>query len=68
MKERKLRPLERLSLALPILDTNILVSMLKGEREAIDRIDRYEENGSQLSTTVINTYELLRGGEHLFQV
>jgi tRNA(fMet)-specific endonuclease VapC len=35
--------------------------MLKGEREAIDRIRSLEENGSQLSTTVINAYELLKG-------
>jgi predicted nucleic acid-binding protein len=35
--------------------------MLKGERESIGRIRSLEEDGSRLSTTVINAYELLKG-------
>ncbi len=35
--------------------------MLKGEPDAIKRIRSLEESGSQMSTTMINAYELLKG-------
>ena len=39
----------------------MLVSVLKNEPEAIERVGSLEESGAKLSTTVINAYELLKG-------
>ncbi len=44
-----------------VLDTDILVSLLKGTSEAIERIRSLEESGDRISTTVITAYELLKG-------
>ena len=44
-----------------VLDTDILVSLLKGTSDAIGKIGALQESGSQISTTIINAYELLKG-------
>ena len=46
---------------MPVLDTSVLVSLLKGDPRAIDSFKILEEEGSQLSTTTITAYELLKG-------
>ena len=46
---------------MPVLDTNILVSLLKGDPSAINTIKKLEETGVQISTTIITAYELLKG-------
>jgi predicted nucleic acid-binding protein len=46
---------------LVILDTNILVSLLKGSPEATEKISSLEESGDNLCTTIITAYELLKG-------
>jgi tRNA(fMet)-specific endonuclease VapC len=43
-----------------ILDTDILVALLKGEADADEAIRRIDENGERVATTVITAYELLR--------
>jgi len=44
-----------------ILDTDILVALLKGEADAEEAVRRVDENGDAAVTTVITAYELLRG-------
>jgi len=44
-----------------ILDTDILVALLKGTPQAIQKITSIEKNGDPLSTTIITVYELLKG-------
>ncbi|MDG6996340.1 MAG: type II toxin-antitoxin system VapC family toxin [Nitrososphaerota archaeon] len=44
-----------------VLDTDIIVGLLKGNSEAIDEVRRLEENGESLSTTLITAYELMKG-------
>jgi predicted nucleic acid-binding protein len=46
---------------LVVLDTDILVALLKGNSEAIDEVRRLEKNGDPLSTTLITAYELMKG-------
>jgi len=46
---------------LTILDTDILVALLKGEPEALEKIRTLEEKGDTISTTIITVYELLKG-------
>jgi len=43
------------------LDTDIIVGLLKGDKEAVGAIDRLQDEGEYLKTTVINAYELLKG-------
>ena len=47
--------------SLVFLDTDILASLLKGDRNAIDTIVRLQSESQPLKTTVINAYELLKG-------
>ena len=44
-----------------ILDTEVIVALLKGEAEANKAIERISENGEQAATTILTAYELLRG-------
>jgi len=46
---------------LAILDTDILVSLLKGDSDATEKIRTLEDRGEQLSTTIVTAYELLKG-------
>ena len=43
-----------------LLDTTVLIDVLKGEKKAIEKIEEMGEN-AVLYTTVINIYEILRG-------
>ena len=52
---------ERWRFDLATLDTDILVSLLKGSPDAVEKIEELQESGKQISTTMINTYELLKG-------
>lgn len=45
------------------LDTDILVSLLKGAPDAVEKIRALQESGSQISTTMITAYELLKGAQ-----
>jgi tRNA(fMet)-specific endonuclease VapC len=58
-----------------ILDTDIIVALLKGTPEAIQKITLIEEKGETVSTTIVTVYELLKGaylsrrcGENLAKV
>ena len=44
-----------------ILDTDILVALLKGKREANEAIQDLQEKDDEVSTTIISAYELLKG-------
>ena len=44
-----------------ILDTDILVGLLKGAPDAIQKITSIETKGDTISTTTISAYELLKG-------
>ncbi len=46
---------------MPSLDTDILVSLLKGEHDAVERIRTLQGRGDPISTTIINAYELMKG-------
>lgn len=43
------------------LDTDILVSLLKGAPDAVGKIRALQESGTRISTTTITAYELLKG-------
>jgi tRNA(fMet)-specific endonuclease VapC len=44
-----------------ILDTDIIVALLKGTPGAIQKITEVEEKGETISTTIVTVYELLKG-------
>lgn len=44
-----------------VLDTSILVSLLKDDGKAKDLISSLEESGEKISTTSVTAYELLKG-------
>ena len=46
---------------LTVFDTNIVIDYLKGNKRAIDIVNRYSPDG--IALTFINEYELLRYGE-----
>jgi len=46
---------------LPALDTDILVSLLKGAPDATEKIRTLQEHGDRISTTMITAYELMKG-------
>jgi len=43
------------------LDTDILIDLLKGQKEAIDLINKLQSEGQPLKTTIISAYELIKG-------
>ena len=44
-----------------ILDTDLLIALLKGETDANKAMERLDENGERVATTILTAYELLRG-------
>ena len=44
-----------------ILDTDVLVALLKGFPQAGQALNCLEKNNEQIATTIISAYELLRG-------
>jgi tRNA(fMet)-specific endonuclease VapC len=44
-----------------ILDTDIIVALLKGTPQAIQKITSIEEAGEPISTTIVTVYELVKG-------
>ncbi len=44
-----------------ILDTDILIALLKGEKDADKAMESLEQNGEQAAITMLTAYELLRG-------
>ena len=44
-----------------ILDTDIIVALLKGTPDAIQKITSIEEKGETISITIVTVYELLKG-------
>jgi tRNA(fMet)-specific endonuclease VapC len=44
-----------------ILDSDILIAILKGRPEAIQKVTKLEDEGDPISTTIITAYELLKG-------
>ena len=44
-----------------ILDTDLLIALLKGQTDANEAMQRLDENGDRVATTIITAYELLRG-------
>lgn len=43
------------------LDTDILVSLLKGAPDAVEKIAALQERGDRICTTIVTAYELLKG-------
>lgn len=46
-----------------VFDTNIIVSLLKGEEDARRKIGSLERSGERISITAITAYELLKGAQ-----
>jgi tRNA(fMet)-specific endonuclease VapC len=46
-----------------VLDTNIMVSLLKDVEGAKEKIGSLERSGERISTTAISVYELLKGAQ-----
>ena len=46
-----------------VLDTNIVVSLLKDEGETREKIRSLERSGERISTTAITAYEILKGAQ-----
>ena len=44
-----------------ILDTDILVALLKGKRDANEAMQGLQEKGDEAATTIVSAYELLKG-------
>jgi tRNA(fMet)-specific endonuclease VapC len=44
-----------------ILDTDILVALLKGKRDANEAMKGLQEKGDEAATTIVSAYELLKG-------
>jgi len=44
-----------------ILDTDILIALLKGETDANEAMQGLEEKNDRVATTIITAYELLKG-------
>jgi tRNA(fMet)-specific endonuclease VapC len=48
---------------LAIIDTGLIVALLKNEEEAKAKISSLETSGERISTTTITVYELLKGAQ-----
>jgi len=46
-----------------VLETSIIVALLKNEEEAKEKIASLEVSGERISTTAITAYELLKGAQ-----
>lgn len=45
----------------PVLDTSFIVDLLRGKKEAFEKLTEMEAQGIPLSTTEVNVLELYRG-------
>jgi tRNA(fMet)-specific endonuclease VapC len=48
---------------MPVLDTTIMVSLLKDDKETKEKIRSLEQSDAKISTTAITVYELLKGAQ-----
>ena len=48
---------------MPCLDTDILIGLLKGDKDAVDAIRKLQHEGASLKTTAMNAYELFKGAQ-----
>ncbi|WP_338253073.1 type II toxin-antitoxin system VapC family toxin [Pyrodictium abyssi] len=48
-------------MACTVLDTDLLIALLRGRKTAVDYVARLEEEGLELATTVVNLFELYYG-------
>lgn len=48
-----------------VLDTDVLVDLLRGRREAIERVRELMESGASLATTAVNVFEVAWGAYRL---
>jgi predicted nucleic acid-binding protein len=46
---------------LTTLDTDILVGLLKGVPDAIEKIEALQKRGNEVTTTIISVHELIKG-------
>jgi tRNA(fMet)-specific endonuclease VapC len=46
-----------------ILDTDILVALLKGKKDANQALQDLQEKADEVATTIISAYELLKGAQ-----
>ncbi len=46
---------------MPCSDTDLLVGLIRGDKDAVDRIRSFEDKGITLSTTAITACELFKG-------
>lgn len=44
-----------------VLDSDILVGILRGDKEAVKFLEALEQDGERLNTTVVNAFELFEG-------
>ena len=44
-----------------VLDTDLLIGLLRGKEEAVEKIRKFEEQGADICTTSITAYELYKG-------
>ena len=44
-----------------ILDSDILVGVLRGDMAAVEYLNKLEKKGEKLNTTVVNAFEILEG-------
>ena len=44
-----------------VLDSDLLVGILRNNEEAVSKMEKLEKEGEKLQTTVINTFELFEG-------
>jgi tRNA(fMet)-specific endonuclease VapC len=54
---------ERSRFEMVVLDTDIMVSLLKDEEAASEKIEALEQSGEKICTTVVTAYELLKGAQ-----
>jgi tRNA(fMet)-specific endonuclease VapC len=50
-----------------ILDSDVLVGLLKGNVDAIERVKLLEAQGNEICTTTITAYELFKGAQISFK-
>src|SRR3990170_4299326 len=53
--------MEKMEATRTVIDTDILIDLLRNVKKAVAFLTEIEESGSLLSTTVINAFELIHG-------
>ncbi|MEM2919873.1 MAG: PIN domain-containing protein [Candidatus Nitrosocaldus sp.] len=43
------------------LDTDVIVALLRGDKKALEIVDRLQKSNGVLKTTAITVYELIKG-------